>query len=182
MKSGLEAHSRAYQKETPQAATGLQKSSPGPLECPEYRLGRREDSAIDSRTRGNAGGNFFQGQSGRDTVGAGWGAVRRVKTSKVTGRRFQTHGTVMRSSVWVLCAFFLLGFGARLSGFVISEIHYHPPFGEEDLQFIEISNDSSTPQDLSGWRFVEGISFKFPQGTILQGDGILVVCRIRNSP
>ena len=55
MKSGLEAHSRAYQKETPQAATGLQKSSPGPLECPENRLGRREDSAVDSRTRCNWG-------------------------------------------------------------------------------------------------------------------------------
>ena len=63
-----------------------------------------------------------------------------------------------------------------VSAFVISEIHYNPPAGSEGLEFIEITNDAATPQDLSGYAFVEGISFLFPPGTILEGFGILVVC------
>ena len=61
-------------------------------------------------------------------------------------------------------------------GFVISEINYHPPVGQEALEFIELANDSLTPQDLSGYRFVDGISFEFPEGTILEGGGFLVLC------
>ncbi|MCZ6794262.1 MAG: lamin tail domain-containing protein, partial [Planctomycetota bacterium] len=59
---------------------------------------------------------------------------------------------------------------------VITEIHYNPPVSEANLEFVEISNDSPTPQDISGWEFTEGIEFLFPQGTLLLGNGILVVC------
>src|SRR2546426_2632357 len=39
-----------------------------------------------------------------------------------------------------------LGLAAsRLPAVVISEIHYHPPAGEENLEFIEVSNDTTTP-------------------------------------
>lgn len=75
------------------------------------------------------------------------------------------------------CAlFFLLLLTSPLSALVISEIHYNP-FGTGDvLEFIEITNDAGTPEDLSGYSFVEGVFFKFPQGTILNGDDIIVVC------
>src|SRR5437867_2090512 len=70
-----------------------------------------------------------------------------------------------------------LGLAAsRLPAVVISEIHYHPPAGEENLEFIEVSNDTTTPDDISGYRFLEGIEFEFPPGTILPASGILVVC------
>src|SRR5574341_257103 len=58
----------------------------------------------------------------------------------------------------------------------ITEVHYHPPTGDEGLEFVEIANDLGSPEDLSGWAFVEGIDFEFPQGTILGPKGILVVC------
>src|SRR6266545_6968657 len=64
---------------------------------------------------------------------------------------------------------------ARVPAVVISEIHYHPPAGDEALEFVEITNDSTTPEDLSGWTFTEGISFQFPPGTILGSRAILVV-------
>ncbi len=59
---------------------------------------------------------------------------------------------------------------------VISEIHYHPPTGEEALEFLEISNDSTTPEDISGYAFVEGIRFVIPPGTVLGARGILALC------
>lgn len=83
---------------------------------------------------------------------------------------------VIRDAVTFLSLVCVVALPARAAAFVISEIHYHPPVGQEALEFIEISNDSLTPQDLSGYRFVEGISFEFPPGTILEGGGSLVLC------
>src|SRR4029453_18930332 len=59
---------------------------------------------------------------------------------------------------------------------VISEIHYHPPAGDEALEMVEVSNDSSTPEDISGYSFSEGIAFEIPPGTVLEGYGVIAVC------
>ena len=91
-------------------------------------------------------------------------------------RDFENEDTVMRNFVRFLSGLCLLALSSHVEGFVISEINYHPPVGQETLEFIEISNDSLTPQDLSGYRFVDGIRFEFPEGTILEGGGILVLC------
>jgi len=40
---------------------------------------------------------------------------------------------------------------------VISEIHYNPPLVDEGLEFIEVTNDTWVPEDISGYRFTEGI-------------------------
>src|SRR5262245_18768526 len=58
----------------------------------------------------------------------------------------------------------------------ITEIHYAPPAGDEDLQFVEVFNDASSVVDLSGWSFSHGIDFVFPEGTLLAGRAYLVVC------
>ena len=60
-------------------------------------------------------------------------------------------------------------------GLVISEIHYNPPVGEEALEFIEVTNDAHSPEDLSGWAFIEGIHFVFPPGTVLGSRRVLVI-------
>ena len=59
---------------------------------------------------------------------------------------------------------------------VISEIHYNPAGGNDALEFVEITNNSDTALDLSGYSFAEGIFYRFPQGTILDRYEILVVC------
>ncbi|MGH9363425.1 MAG: lamin tail domain-containing protein, partial [Thermoanaerobaculia bacterium] len=64
---------------------------------------------------------------------------------------------------------------APASAVVVSEIHYHPPAGDEALEFVELANEFATPEDLSGYAFTEGISFRFAPGTILGPRGILVV-------
>ncbi|HLU47184.1 MAG TPA: lamin tail domain-containing protein, partial [Planctomycetota bacterium] len=69
----------------------------------------------------------------------------------------------------------------RSDAVVISEIHYHPPEGEDGLEFIELANETTTPVDLSGWAFVEGIELEFPPGTILGSRGHIVVCVDRDA-
>jgi hypothetical protein len=64
-----------------------------------------------------------------------------------------------------------------LEAAVISEIHYNTSAGNERLEFIEVSADMSTPEDLSGWEFVEGIQYVFPPATILRAGGVIVVCK-----
>ena len=59
---------------------------------------------------------------------------------------------------------------------VISEINFNPPVGSENLEFIEITNDTSTPEDISGYTFVSGVSFTFPRGTILGARHSIAVC------
>jgi len=59
---------------------------------------------------------------------------------------------------------------------VITEIHYNPPAGREFLEFIEVTNEASTPKDLSGFEFTRGIQFVFPPATIVDGRASIVVC------
>jgi hypothetical protein len=64
-----------------------------------------------------------------------------------------------------------------LEAVVISEIHYNAAAGNERLEFIEISNETTTPEDLSGWEFIEGIQYVFPPQTILPARATIVVCK-----
>ncbi|MBI4606946.1 MAG: lamin tail domain-containing protein [Planctomycetes bacterium] len=65
---------------------------------------------------------------------------------------------------------------ARLAAAVISEIHYNPRTGEEGLEFIELTNDLTTPEDISGYSFAEGIVFTVPPATVLGPRGSIVIC------
>jgi hypothetical protein len=57
---------------------------------------------------------------------------------------------------------------------VISELHYHPA-GAGLEEFVELQNLSDDAVDLSGWILTGGITFLFPQGTVLRPGGQLVV-------
>lgn len=63
---------------------------------------------------------------------------------------------------------------------VINEIHYNPsPLqGDDEIyEFIELYNAGENTVDLSGYHFTEGITFTFPDGTIIQpGEYIVVAC------
>jgi len=64
---------------------------------------------------------------------------------------------------------------ARNTDIVINEIMYDPPSNEWSAEFIELYNRGTTAVGLSGWRFVEGIDFAIPAGTVIPPDGYLVV-------
>lgn len=58
---------------------------------------------------------------------------------------------------------------------VITEVMYHPAGGGQDLEFIEILNETTDPMDITGYYFSEGVSFTFLDRTILSGGEYLVV-------
>jgi len=60
---------------------------------------------------------------------------------------------------------------------VINEILYNAPNDVEKLEFVELYNASDKPVDLSGWAFLRGIRYEFPDGSVLGPDSYLVICR-----
>ncbi|MDB6151716.1 MAG: hypothetical protein JWL90_169 [Chthoniobacteraceae bacterium] len=66
-------------------------------------------------------------------------------------------------------------FGAGDSVVVVNEVHYNP--SNAALEFVELHNQLSVNVDMSGWRFDGGITFDFPEGTIIPARGYLVVAK-----
>lgn len=62
---------------------------------------------------------------------------------------------------------------------VLTEIFYHPPDENPAAEFVEIHNRGAAPVDVSGWRFVDGIDFEFPAGTVLAPGAYLAIARDR---
>jgi hypothetical protein len=80
---------------------------------------------------------------------------------------------------------------ADRSNLVISEIHYRPAdptrpeeiaisSDRDDFEFIELLNASASSIDLTGVYFDQGITFFFPENTILEAGGRLVL--VKNLP
>ena len=71
---------------------------------------------------------------------------------------------------------FILPAYGPLRAVVITEIHYNPGVDLDSLEFVEIASDTTTPEDISGYRFSGGITYQFPLGTILGKNQKFVVC------
>jgi hypothetical protein len=56
----------------------------------------------------------------------------------------------------------------------ITEIMFHPAGGDEDFEFIELQNTGSTPIDLTGVRFGNGVDFTFPAMMLAPGEYVVV--------
>ncbi|MCB0805124.1 MAG: lamin tail domain-containing protein [Bacteroidales bacterium] len=60
------------------------------------------------------------------------------------------------------------------SALVITEIMYNPPeLGLDSLEFIEIYNNGSAPENLGGYYFSQGVNFTFPAVTLNPGEFVL---------
>ncbi len=71
---------------------------------------------------------------------------------------------------------------AALPPVVISEIMYHPrdenePGDGEEREFLELQNRGAATADLSNWTLSDGIEFTFPEGSLLEPGGVLVLVR-----
>jgi hypothetical protein len=65
---------------------------------------------------------------------------------------------------------------------VITEIMYNPPeSGNDSLEYFELHNLNSSPTDISGWSFTQGIAYTFPAGTIMQPGSYLVLAKNANA-
>lgn len=65
----------------------------------------------------------------------------------------------------------------RMDPIVINEIMYSPISGDNDDEYVELYNRGTQAVDVSGWRFVDGIDYIIPSGTIIQTNGYLVIAR-----
>jgi hypothetical protein len=57
---------------------------------------------------------------------------------------------------------------------VFNEIMYHPAEAQS-VEWIELHNQMAVNMDVSGWRLDGGISFDFPEQTVIPGNGFLVI-------
>ena len=68
---------------------------------------------------------------------------------------------------------------ADLKNLKITEIHYHPldedTIDNSRFEFIELKNTGSSPLDLNGVQFVNGVSFTFSANTILNSGAFIVL-------
>ncbi len=60
---------------------------------------------------------------------------------------------------------------------LVSEIFFNPITGDDLDEWLELTNTTGAPIDLSGWRFSDGISFTFPASTSIGAGGRLVVAK-----
>jgi hypothetical protein len=74
-------------------------------------------------------------------------------------------------------ALFVVGTAASSANLAVTELNYHPA-SIEDEEFVELTNFSAGPIDLTGVSFV-GITFTFADGTLLAAGERIVV--VRNS-
>ena len=66
-----------------------------------------------------------------------------------------------------------------LHDIVINEIMFHPISGRTEDDYVELYNRGTHAVEVGNWRFVEGITFTIPPGTVVPADGYLVVARDR---
>ncbi len=59
---------------------------------------------------------------------------------------------------------------------VINELMYHPT-ADGPEEWLELYNRGAEAVDLGGWQLVDAVGFRFPEGTVLEPDGHLVVAR-----
>ena len=89
-----------------------------------------------------------------------------------------TQQYLLRGASLFLIAFISLGLRTTATP-IINEIFYHENHGAEPensmTEWVELYNPSASGIDLSGWSFSQGLSFTFPSGTVLPGNGYLVI-------
>ena len=98
--------------------------------------------------------------------------IELIQSTQIKARTYQQNKwSALNEKIFVLPSDF--------NNLKVTEIHYHPlaedTIGDGNFEFIELKNTGSSPLDLSGVQFIEGISFSFPAGSILQPNKFIVL-------
>ena len=80
----------------------------------------------------------------------------------------------------LICLYFCAAGGLGLSPalaqtIIINEVHYHPGDGGSSGEFVELHNYGSRDVDISGWLLSGAVTYAFPQGSVIEADGFLVI-------
>ncbi len=112
---------------------------------------------------------------------------RKVQVLKMTWRYDPTPSSLNNFKPFLLALLSvvaLLFFPANALGLTISELMYHPvsspydpqdPITGEALEYVELYNEGPETEELSGYAFVDGISYPFDQGVLLPARSFLLV-------
>src|SRR5213082_1582787 len=79
------------------------------------------------------------------------------------------------SRLLIFLATFIASRSFADSTIVFNEIMYHPATNEPLLEWVELHNQMAVNMDVSGWSLTGGVQYQFAEGTIVPGDGYLVV-------
>ena len=161
------------------------------VDAPQFMINgghvvRRDVSLLDTLTMTVPAGEIYFTTDGSDPLSAG-GLSPAAK--KYTGRIVLDQTTHFKSrasldSEWSALNETVLVMAPEIHDVKVTEIHYHPSptdsMADREFEFIELKNVGAAPLDLTGARFVEGISYTFPVYTtiepaefiILASDGI----------
>ncbi|MEJ6560989.1 MAG: lamin tail domain-containing protein [Akkermansiaceae bacterium] len=126
-----------------------------------------------------SGGTIFYTLDGSDPRAAGgviagtqYTSAPNLSVSKTVKSRVRNGGEWSALTE----AQFLVGIPADMANLMVSEIMYHPAGLDEDAEFIELMNISSTETiDLTGVHFTSGVSYQFPDGAFLSPGARTVV-------
>lgn len=78
---------------------------------------------------------------------------------------------------WLLALLCAAGAARANVAAEFTEIMYHPSSTSPDLEWLELHNQMAYDLDISLWRLRGGVEFDFPAGTIIPGNGYLVVAK-----
>lgn len=88
------------------------------------------------------------------------------------------------SAISIVFLFLFMAYQSVAAEVVINEIHYNPSdiaFDPNSAQeFIELYNPGSEPVDLSGYAFTQGISYTFPENTIIGAESFAILAKNPN--
>src|SRR2546425_9181762 len=79
------------------------------------------------------------------------------------------------SRLLIFPATFIVSSVSADSTIVFNEIMYHPATNEPALEWLELHNQMAVNMDVSEGSIEGGGQFQFPEGTVVPGDGYLVV-------
>ena len=65
--------------------------------------------------------------------------------------------------------------GAADSILVFNEVHYNPADDLSESEWIEFHNLNGVNVDISGWKLRGGVDYDFPEGTVVEGHGFLLI-------
>ncbi len=128
----------------------------------------------------NAGGIIYYTTNGIDPRVYGSGAVTLGAlvytngTSLVLNSSVVVNARVLSAGTWSALAAGTFTVGSLGVPLRITELMYNP-VGGANYEFLEVQNIGATPLDVSGFSFSAGITFVFPNGTIIQPGAVLLL-------
>ncbi len=140
---------------------------------------RRLRSLMDSRLKSTATGSWFEANI--DSIFNSMSGVSGPSSSNYTALR-NTEVPERRGDLFTQMTTSISGMSVVIPAaqpsnpnIVIDEVDFNPLGGDQDHEYIRLTNNESTEIDISGWSISTGVDFTFPPGTVLPRNGMLYV-------